>query len=720
MPVFLTAAFIACIYSAAAQVISIQEARQLPEGSQVTVRGIVTNGPELGTIRYLQDATAGIAAFPGAGSVGGFAQTVASGDSIEVSGTTVYYNGLLEITPITAFSIIASNRPMPAPVPLSLSQISDQLESRLVEFDCISFQSSNPTFSTSGAYTIADMEGATSRVYLRSGHPLIGTNIPPASVRLRGILSRFNDFQLLPRDADDFGAATCFYFIQTPEQSNLSTTGFRLRWETSVPATSIIRYGTDPMPDDTVQVAGQQTQNAYQFNQLQPGTVYWMQVEARYNNNVLVSPAVPYVTRSLSSGDIRVYFNKGIDPAFADGFQADGETWEAALAATLARIDSATQTLDVAMYNNNRSDLTAALEAAQARGVRVRYVAALDASNPALTPPPTFPVLFGNDEAIMHNKFIIADAGLADKAWVMSGSMNWTNQNITHDCNNTLFIQDQSLARAYELEFEEMWGGSDALPDPAAARFGANKRDNTPHRFVIGDYAVESYFSPSDQTTYQIQRALESSEHEALFATFSFTKNELGDALIEQHEAGVPVRGIMENISDLGAEYTHLLNNGVNVRHHSLSGEFHHKYAVVDASFGDADPLVVTGSHNWSNAAETINDENTLVLHHPRLAALYKAEFEKRWGEFPVGTAYPSASGLSVFPNPASADLEIRGLPATEADWTVKNSGGQVLLSGRLQFTDRGRLSLDRLPPGVYFLTLVHAHGVVGIPFQKI
>jgi hypothetical protein len=42
--------------------------------------------------------------------------------------------------------------------------------------------------------------------------------------------------------------------------------------------------------------------------------------------------------------------------------------------------------------------------------------------------------------------------------------MNWTNTNINNDLNNLLFIQDQSLARAYTLELEEMWGSAGDTP----------------------------------------------------------------------------------------------------------------------------------------------------------------------------------------------------------------------------------------------------------------
>jgi hypothetical protein len=80
-----------------AQAISILSARTQPIGSVVTVRGIATSGAELGKIRYLQDASAGIAAYPGTGSAAGFEAAVSAGDSIEVTGTLVNFLGLLEI-----------------------------------------------------------------------------------------------------------------------------------------------------------------------------------------------------------------------------------------------------------------------------------------------------------------------------------------------------------------------------------------------------------------------------------------------------------------------------------------------------------------------------------------------------------------------------------------------------------------------------------------------
>ncbi|MFN0033989.1 MAG: phospholipase D-like domain-containing protein, partial [Saprospiraceae bacterium] len=644
----------------------------------------------------------------------------------EVTGTTVSYHGLLEITPITSFSIVSTGHPLPAPKPISISEISDNLESQLVEFECAAFGGAGGVFSSAGTYDVTDPEGSAAKIYLRSGHPLIGSSIPAQPVRLKAILSEYDDFQLLPRTVDDFAQSACFFFVQKLEQTDISTTGFQVHWKTNLTSDCLLRIGTTPAPSLVLPVNGNSTDHSYPCSGLQPGTIYWIQIEAQHDGEIILSEPMPFATRSLSTGQIKTFFNHGIDHTFANGYAPDGETYEAVLSETIARMDAAQQTLDVAMYNNNRDDITNALKAAHARGVRVRYIAALDASNSALDPAPTFPVLFGNSTALMHNKFMVIDANLSDQAWVMGGAMNWTNQNMVSDFNNTLFIQDQSLARAYEIEFEEMWGSNALQPDLLESRFGPAKRDNTPHQFIIDGHAAECYFSPSDQTSRRIETALRAAQSEALFAAFSFTKNELGDALVDAHNAAVPVRGIMENINDVGAEYDHLLANGVNVRHHNLPGEFHHKYGVVDAYDLDSDPTVVTGSHNWSFNAETANDENTLILHDPALAALFKAEFEKRWGEFPATyTINPQQSTISnqqfsIFPNPAFDFLELRDLPAGEGFFLVKNPLGQVLFSQNRVAGEASLLNVAALKPGPYFVTFVSAHVVASVPFQKI
>jgi phosphatidylserine/phosphatidylglycerophosphate/cardiolipin synthase-like enzyme len=694
----------------------ISQARLLSVGSVVTVRGIATNGSELGKIRYLQDGTAGIAAFPSNGSQAGFDTTVKAGDSIEVTGTLVLFHGLLEISPITSWQIISSGNPLPAPKPIALADLNDDLEGQLVSVECVNFDNAGGIFANAGTYNIVDADGTSAKIYIRTSHPLQNTPIPNGTVHLTAILSEYDDFQLLPRSTDDLAAAPCFYFSEKIEQSNIQTTGFKIAWQTNLLSSAKIRYGTSPALGNEVVQPVQSLSHSYDFSNLQAGSIYWVQIEATHNGNVILSEITPFATKSLSSGEIRLYFNHPIDESTANGLIPNGQSFDELLDATIARIDSAQQTLDVAMYNNNRIDITNALKLAHARGVRVRYVAALDGSSPALQPAPPFPVIYGNSSALMHNKFMVVDADLTDRCWVMSGSLNWTTGNMTQDFNNTLFIQDQSLARTYELEFEEMWGSDGASPDESNARFGAAKKNNTPHQFIIGSIPVESYFSPSDQTTNRIAEAIETADSEALFALLTFTKDEQANALADVFANGAQVRGMIDNVNDQGSEYTYLLSQGVNVQPHTAGGILHHKYGIIDANAPNSAPVVVTGSHNWTFSAETANDENTLVIHDADIALLYKAEFERRWAENSTSTHLPAFQQVKIFPNPVSDVLTLQFESPVSGFISVKNILGETVL----QTAATSRLNVGSFPPGFYFAVIETRHGIASVSFQKI
>jgi phosphatidylserine/phosphatidylglycerophosphate/cardiolipin synthase-like enzyme len=715
----LSAVFCLLPILAATQAISIATARAMPLGSTVTVRGLVTNGAELGKIRCLQDGTAGVAAFPGTGSAAGFEANVGQGDSVEITGVLTNYQGLLEITPISAYTVLVQNLPLPAPKIIHLTDWSDQYESQLVGMDCITFADGAGLFSSSGAYVIHDLAGNSAELYLRSGHPLLGATVPGTPIFLTGILTDFNGFQLLPRTNADFQSGVCFYFTEQLFQSEIAPTSFHLTWETSMEAISKINYGKTPALGSSLPVAKDTTFQSVVLEGLEPGAIYWVQIESERNAVKILSEKLPFATKSNSSGQIKVFFNKTIDLAYANGFQPDGLGAAAVLTETINRINACTQTLDVAMYNNGRSDITTALLNAHNRGVRVRYIASESTSNSALLPAPPFPVLYGNQESLMHDKFIIADVNLPDKAWVMSGSLNWTNQNINTDFNNTLFIQDQSLARAYQLEFEEMWGSNQANPDVALGRFGSNKTDNTPHQFVVGESKVALWFSPSDRTTDRIVDAMRSADQDIFFATFSFTKNEIGDALIDAHNSNIEVRGMIENISDPGVEIGVLNNAGIDCRPHVISGDLHHKYAVIDAN--NNNPMVITGSHNWTFTAETANDENTLIIENYRLASLFKAEFEKRWLENTVSTGSLTSRAVELFPNPTSTSFILRAPTDMHTSFLGQNILGQSFpLSASILDEGSWQVEVAGLASGYYLLFFQTNHERFAVPFQKI
>jgi len=127
-------------------------------------------------------------------------------------------------------------------------------------------------------------------------------------------------------------------------------------------------------------------------------------------------------------------------------------------------------------------------------------------------------------------------------------------------------------------------------------------------------------------------------------------------------EFGVIARGIIEQENINGSEFATLAAASVNVLSHTgIANQFHHKYAIIDANNISADPIVLTGSHNWSANAENNSDENTMIIHDHTIANIYLQEFEERWGELGGSTDINNElnSKISVYPNPSKGIINI-------------------------------------------------------------
>lgn len=417
-------------------------------------------------------------------------------------------------------------------------------------------------------------------------------------------------------------------------------------------------------------------------------------------------------TLRAQSPRIRVYFNQDTDPAVSSGTLAI--SLHDAMDDTIeAYIDRAQYTIDVAVYNANDYSIIAALNQAEVRGLQVRYIAEGTNSNTALDNlSPTIPVLFRTDGegSGMHNKFMSIDADHPDLAWTWTGSTNWTQNGLFDDQNNMVFVQDQALALAYRTEFEEMWGGSGPQPNASNSRFGEDKTDNTPHSFVVDGVPIECYFSPSDGTTSRIVDAIGGAEHSVHSCMFSFTNEDIGTALLDADQLpGVTVRMDLEDAIQPGTEGWYLESNGVDVATHNTDLiQLHHKYGIIDEGSTD-DPLVITGSHNWTWYAETVNDENILVIHDATVANLFYQEWSARRNDV-VGIAehdpppqvwpQPADAVINVLPPPAMADAHMELIDA---------SGRRILVPGG---TGRIRtLDVSGLSGGLYGLSCTNGHG---------
>ena len=432
------------------------------------------------------------------------------------------------------------------------------------------------------------------------------------------------------------------------------------------------------------------------------------------------SPVRPYATVSESSGDIHVYFNGDVDHSVATSELA--LSLGADLSDTVAAwILSADSTLDVAAYNFNDATLEAAFNQAAASGVLIRWIYEDGNSNFGLDDLDgsiaTHPRL-NSDGSGMHNKFIIGDADDADNAFVLTGSTNFTSIQLESALNNVIVFEDQSLARAYELEFEEMWGSEGLEPDPMNSKFGPDKTWNTPVDFLIGGSPVELYFSPTDGTTSAIHDEIENVNADLEFALLTFTKDDLADSIINlSQQWWANPRGVIEQVNTTGSEFDNLVSGGVQVYAHELSGDCHHKYCIIDHSEPGTDPTVITGSHNWSGSAENDNDENTVIVHDARVANLFHQEFSAIWNAVTGGSVIDDVGvnekpDWMVMPNPARDQVWVQGLEASDVVTLLDASGRRVLAPATRQ-GNAVQLDLGMLSVGMYHVAVTSATGVV-------
>ncbi|MEM2746305.1 MAG: phospholipase D-like domain-containing protein, partial [Candidatus Caldarchaeum sp.] len=117
-------------------------------------------------------------------------------------------------------------------------------------------------------------------------------------------------------------------------------------------------------------------------------------------------------------------------------------------------------------------------------------------------------------------------------------------------------------------------------------------------------------FSKVSECNVVVEGLIRSAKTKVLVAVYSFTSDELANALVEAVRRGVEAKVVVEaeQAGVRGSEYERLRNAGVDVRLDGNQYLMHHKFMVVDSLF------VVTGSYNWSRAAEGFNDENIAVL----------------------------------------------------------------------------------------------------------
>ena len=138
---------------------------------------------------------------------------------------------------------------------------------------------------------------------------------------------------------------------------------------------------------------------------------------------------------------------------------------------------------------------------------------------------------------------------------------------------------------------------------------------------------VGIYFTPPADVAAAVVDVIDQSKFEVLVQAYGFTHNGIAQALVRAHTRGVTVKVLLDAKTDSTNRYVTdlLVTQQIPLRLDAGHAIAHNKVIVVDGE------LVITGSFNFTNSAQTRNAENLLVLKSTELADSYKANWQNHW-----------------------------------------------------------------------------------------
>lgn len=259
---------------------------------------------------------------------------------------------------------------------------------------------------------------------------------------------------------------------------------------------------------------------------------------------------------------------------------------------------------------------------------------------------------------LMHHKFIVID-----NYRTLISSANYTLSDIHGDfsnpktvgnANHLLVITNPQLARVFQKEFNLMWGTEDQ------PKFGVDKPHRKHQTMTIGNSSVTVKFSP-DSLRYPwtitsngvIGETLNKAKKSVNLALFVFTEQPLANILAQRHQKGVKIKALIdpsfafryysEGLDLLGVALSNKCRyepnnqpwqnpiNTVGVADLAAGDKLHHKFGLID------NQIIITGSHNWSKAANYQNDEALVIIDNPTVAAHFDREFEYLYRTAKIG-----------------------------------------------------------------------------------
>jgi phosphatidylserine/phosphatidylglycerophosphate/cardiolipin synthase-like enzyme len=318
----------------------------------------------------------------------------------------------------------------------------------------------------------------------------------------------------------------------------------------------------------------------------------------------------------------------------------------------VAFLSGAQRSLDLAQYDFHLGDETAplvtgALRDAAARGVAVRILYNVDHANPIPVPPPPEPDVqliealglpakaIAGVPDLMHHKYVVRDG-----AAVLTGSTNWTDDSWSRQENVVVTVDSQELAKAFTLNFDELWGEGDVEHSGFVE----------PRPVMVDGVRVQPWFTPgfADALTHRIAKKIGRAAKVRICSPVITSAPVLATLAQRIADGEGDIAGCVD-ATETGDVFRQWGENGavawkIPLLQQVLAGSFSGKNSTpwapgslhdfMHAKVVVADDTVFVGSFNLSHSGEK-NAENVLELADAELAGRLAAYVDEVRAKYP-------------------------------------------------------------------------------------
>ena len=141
---------------------------------------------------------------------------------------------------------------------------------------------------------------------------------------------------------------------------------------------------------------------------------------------------------------------------------------------------------------------------------------------------------------------------------------------------------------------------------------------------------VEAAFTPGDNIAAMIIQRIAEAHQSVRMQAYLFTDRRIADALVAARRRGVRVEVIVDAAQREGGGAPHLAalqRAGARIFVDGSAAAAHNKILIIDAD--GPHPAVITGSYNYTRAANARNAENVVIISgSPGVAGRFVSNFE--------------------------------------------------------------------------------------------